>query len=118
MSRGRIRRYVDRAIESLPEEFRRAAVNVTVIVEASPQPDDLAGPRDDSRTPLMGIYRGIPLTERSEYHMVTPDVIVIFRKPLLRVCRTRKQLFDEVRLTVLHEFGHYMGLPEPAVEHL
>lgn len=66
----------------------------------------------------MGIYRGIPLTERSGYHLATPDVIALFRKPLLRVCRTRKEVFQEVRLTVLHEFGHYLGLPEEAVEHL
>lgn len=118
ISRGRLQRYVKRAIQSLPDEFRQKVDNVTVVVEPVPSALDLAGRQDDPRQPLMGIYRGVPLAERSEYHLATPDVIAIFRKPLLRLCRTRKELFHEVRLTVLHEFGHYLGLPEEAVEHL
>ena len=118
VSRGRIRRYVSRALDSLPPQFREAADNVMVVVENRPRPEDETSKRSRSDEPLMGIYRGVPLSERAGYQLVTPDVIAIFRKPLLSLCRTHRQVEAEVRLTVLHEFGHFLGLTEEQVEHL
>jgi predicted Zn-dependent protease with MMP-like domain len=120
LSRGRIRRYVERALASLPPQFREAVDNVAVTVENSPTADDERGHEKRARhdEPLMGIYRGVPLSERAGYQLVVPDVIAIFRKPVLRVCRSRRQAEEEVRLTVLHEFGHFLGLEEDRVEHL
>jgi predicted Zn-dependent protease with MMP-like domain len=124
ISRGRLRRYVLRAVQALPPEFRRRADNVMLVVENHPKPADYSDRRGavgsvrDPREPLMGVYRGVPLSERAGYQLVTPDQIAIFRKPLLRLCRTRRRLYDEVELTVLHEFGHYLGLSEEQVEHL
>jgi len=131
VSRGRIRRYVARALNDLPPKFREAAENVMVVVESQPRPDDEQSKRGRGADgvgrsavrrhpdePLMGIYRGVPLSERAGYQLVTPDVIAIFRKPLLRVCRTRRQVEAEARLTVLHEFGHFLGLTEEQVAHL
>src|SRR5215208_7181107 len=120
LSRGRIRRYVERALASLPPQFREAADNVMVAVENSPTAEDERGHEKRKRRdePLMGIYRGVPLSERAGYQLVAPDVIAIFRKPVLRVCRTRREAAEEVRLTVLHEFGHFLGLEEEQVEHL
>ena len=118
VSRGRIQRYVARALDSLPPQFREAADNVVVVVENRPRPADERNPRAPSGEPLMGIYRGVPLSERAGYQLVTPDVIAIFRKPLLTLCRTPREVEAEVRLTVLHEFGHFLGLSEEQVEHL
>lgn len=117
VSRGRFRRYVRRAVEDLPPHFRRAADNLVVVVEPSPQPGDRSPDEDDG--PLFGIYRGVPLSERSAgYQLAAPDVIAVFRRPLLRYCRRPAQLREEIRRTVLHEFGHYLGLDEEAVEHV
>ena len=127
LSRGRIRRYVDSALLTLPDRFREAADNVMVVVESQPTRKERAGNGRDAqggkralvnRDPLVGIYRGIPLSERAGYQLVTPDVIAIFRKPLLRIARSRRDAYEEVRLTVLHEFGHFLGLSEREVEHL
>src|SRR5215213_5059711 len=108
LSRGRIRRYVMRALDSLPARFREAADNVVVVVENTPERADYGGqggrPSRDRDEPLLGVYRGIPLSDRAGYNVVTPDVIAVFRDPLLRLCRTRHQAEAEVRLTVLHEF--------------
>lgn len=103
---------------SLPPEFREAVDNVSVVIEERPGREDHAGREDRGGEPLLGIYRGIPLVERAGYSMVVPDVIAIFRRPLLRACRRRRDLRREVELTVLHELGHFLGLPEAAVEHL
>jgi predicted Zn-dependent protease with MMP-like domain len=45
-------------------------------------------------------------------------VIAVFRRPLLAACRSRRALREEIRLTVLHEVGHFFGLEEADVEHL
>ena len=122
VSRGRFRRYVDRAIAALPPQFGAAADNLLVVVENLPVPEDrIQDDRDrlDPRVPLFGVYRGVPVAARAEgYTAVGPDVIAVFRRPLLRHCRSRKHLQDEIHRTVLHEFGHYLGLDEAAVEHL
>ncbi len=123
VSRGRFRRYVRRAMGALPPHFRSAADNVVVVVESYPEGDDF-GPAAEraeraERGPLFGVYRGVPLPLRpAAPNLSTPDVIAVFRRPLLAACRTRRQLKEEIRLTVLHEMGHYFGLEEPAVEHL
>ncbi len=119
VSRGRFRRYVSDAVDELPTGFRQAAENLLVVVEPSPQSSDYANPRRREEGPLFGIYRGVPLSERSgAYHLATPDMIAVFRRPLLRHCRRRNELRDEIRRTVIHEFGHYLGLDEAAVEHV
>lgn len=117
LSRGRIRRYVTHALAHLPPQFREAADNVVVVIEERPQPADGVGDPENGQ-PLLGVYRGIPLSERASYQLVTPDVIAIFRRPLLSVCRNRHQVREEVRLTVLHEFGHFLGMTEEQVAHL
>src|SRR5262249_50952039 len=123
VSRGRFRRYVRRAMGALPPHFRSAADNVVVVVESNPQPADYGpeGERDTraDRGPLFGVHRGVPLPLRpAAPNLSTPDVIAVFSRPLLAACRTRRELKEELRLTVLHEMGHYFGLEEPAVEHL
>jgi predicted Zn-dependent protease with MMP-like domain len=113
---------VRRALRDVPLAFRAAADNVIITVEPYPKPDDYErrhGEPRDTNEPLFGVYRGVPLSERSAaYGLAAPDVIAIFRRPLLAACRTRRELRHEVELTVLHELGHHFGLEEPAVEHL
>ncbi|HEX2036076.1 MAG TPA: metallopeptidase family protein [Chloroflexota bacterium] len=128
VSRGRFRRYVREALAMLPPRFQAAAENVAIVVERHPSPEDHHLRRSNRgqapkgrrrREPLFGIYRGIPLPQRSSaYTMVAPDVIAVFRRPLEAACRDRKKLREEIRLTLLHEVGHYFGLDEWAVNHL
>jgi predicted Zn-dependent protease with MMP-like domain len=109
-------------LEALPPHFQAAAENVVVVVEPYPAPEDYgsAAERQQARkTPLYGVYRGVPLPLRIGAPLLsTPDVIALFQRPLLAGCRTSRDLREEIRLTVLHEMGHYFGLEEPAVEHL
>jgi predicted Zn-dependent protease with MMP-like domain len=118
-SRGRFRRYVDRAVEALPDSIRATSENVIVVAEDWPAPEDGAANGADPDGTLFGVYRGIPLSERAGgYNAVSPDVIAVFRRPLLRYCRSRVRLRDEIYRTVLHEFGHYLGLDEASIGHV
>lgn len=95
---------VERACQKLPPEMRHLLRNVAVTVEDGPSADD--GIEDS-----LGLYRGTPVGERgSGYSMVMPDKITIYRRPLLAVCDSQRELRREVALTVIHEVGHYFGL--------
>ncbi len=106
---------VRQALETVPVDLQAAIENVAVTVEDQPSVEDLLSvglePRTDT---LLGLYQGVPLPERgpSTYGLNLPDRIVIYRRPLLAVCGSRRELLREIRDTVIHELGHYFGLPE------
>jgi len=102
--------YVEEAIASVPERFRRYLDNVVVVVEEEPEKEDY----DETETPddeeLFGIFRGVPFFERDRAVSNLPAQIAIFRGPILRCCATRGEAVREIRDTVVHEVGHMLGL--------
>jgi predicted Zn-dependent protease with MMP-like domain len=115
LGRAEFERVVDEALESLPERFAAMVQNVAVAVEDEPGDDDLGNVEGGSE--LLGIYRGVALTERSHDPPLMPDEIVIFRGPINRVTRTREEALHQVRETVIHELGHYFGLADDEMPH-
>ena len=102
---------VEEALERLPERFADLLENVVVVVEDEPSADDLDQFEDGDE--LLGIYRGIALTRRTHDMLpALPDQIAIFRGPILRVARNRREAIREIRETVIHELGHYFGLDD------
>lgn len=110
LTRREFETLVEEALAGLPPEFAELLENVAVVVEEEPSDDDLDMLEDD-HTELLGIYRGVALTHRS-YDMLPmlPDQIAIFRGPILRIARSRRDAIHEIRDTVIHELGHYFGL--------
>ena len=109
------RRLVDEALDALPARFAEMVRNVVVSVEEEPTEEDLEAlepAADGTREELLGIYRGVALTERGVEDPVLPDEIAIFRGPILRTTRTRGEAAREIRETVVHELGHYFGLSD------
>ena len=107
LSRGRFERLVAKAFASLPEEFQSRLENVVVVVEDEP-------PKDMPDT--LGLYEGVPLIERTLDDTSLPDRITLFKGPIERACRTEDEIEVEIRLTVLHEVGHFFGLEEEQLE--
>jgi len=104
---------VSDALDSLPERFSRLVENVAIDVEDEPTDEDLESVHDDEPDEeLLGIYRGVALTERSHDMPLLPDEIAVFRGPINRVARSRREAVDEIRETIVHELGHYFGLDE------
>ena len=105
---------VERALEGLPPDLAALLDNVAIVVDNWPEystPDDTYGT-------LYGLYEGVPLTERGwGYHGALPDRITIFRGPLERDF-TRKELEEQVRITVVHEIAHHFGIDEERLEEL
>ncbi len=119
-SREEFERLVDEALSGLPEELRRLVFdNLAVVVEdvASPGEARRAGVSDPMT--LLGLYTGVPFTQwgRSRY-MGPPDVIRIFRLPILAEARDEGEVREKVRRVVLHELGHRAGLDEERLRDL
>jgi predicted Zn-dependent protease with MMP-like domain len=113
LTRAEFEQAVSDALDSLPERFSRLVENVAIAVEEEPSDDDLGTVDDDeSDSELLGIYRGVALTERSHDMPLLPDEIAVFRGPINRVARSRQEAVDEIRETIVHELGHYFGVDE------
>ena len=100
--------HVRAALDSLPPELARALRNVAVVVEDE-NPDD---------PDLFGLYEGVPLPERGDEAGSLPDRIAIYRRPLGDEFPDPRDLQREIRITVLHELGHYFGLDEDRLAEL
>ena len=109
-------RLVADALDSIPAELGVQMENVAVVVEDWPRPDQLAGRRGT----LLGLYEGIPLTRRGpmSYAGAVPDRITIFRGPLCARATDTDTLARDVRVTVLHEVGHYFGMSDARLREL
>jgi predicted Zn-dependent protease with MMP-like domain len=115
LTRAEFEDAVGEALDSLPKRFADLVENVTIVVEEEPNDDDfLDGDRDDG-SELLGMYRGVALTERTHNAPLLPDEIVIFRGPINRVARFRDDVIRQVHETVIHELGHYFGLSDDEI---
>jgi predicted Zn-dependent protease with MMP-like domain len=119
MTRDEFERVVGEALESLPKRFADLVENIVISVEEEPSADDLESidDADDDDSELLGIYRGVPLTDRTHDMPTLPDEIAIFRGPIDRVTHTRDEAVREIRDTLIHELGHYFGLGDDEMPH-
>ncbi len=111
-------RAVQAALDALPDDFRPYLENV--LIEVQPRPDATLLEECEEADDLLGIYVGVPLEEKGPTGAPNPlpDRILIFRENLCAVCQSWEELVDEIRVTVLHEIGHYFGLDEDRLAEL
>jgi len=107
LRQARFARLVARALDDLPAEFRDRMRNIEVVVEDEPSPDQL---RDGGE--LLGLYEGVPLTDRGSMEPYLPDRISIFRGPIERMSASPRRQADIVRDTVVHEIAHHFGISD------
>ena len=107
---------VRKLIEELPVIVRDRMKNIDVVLEDWPSPIQLAGTGIDHMDQLLGLYEGIPVSERYGYDMVLPDKISLFREPLQGICNSLDELTSEVRQTIIHEVAHHFGLSDEQIE--
>jgi predicted Zn-dependent protease with MMP-like domain len=110
LSREEFDRLVEQAVAQLPRVFREKLTNVVIEVVDLPPRAEREGEQ------LMGIFEGVPMTEKSVYQASGPDRVVLYQKNIESACRSRKELVREIRLTLLHELGHFFGLGEEDLE--
>ena len=103
-------RAVDDALDLVPDELIALIDNVVILVEDDPP---------DYDPDLLGLYDGVPLTERdTQYGLVAPDRVFLYRNPLKRMCDDPDDLREEIATTVVHEIGHYFGIDDDHLDDL
>ncbi len=109
MDRKRFQKLVEQALARLPERFRKKLTNVAITVEDSPAREHRVAAGEGL---LLGLFHGVPLTEKSVFQATPPDRILLYQKNIEAVCATDEEVCRQVRDTLLHEVGHYFGLNE------
>ncbi|MCC5580244.1 metallopeptidase family protein [Microtetraspora sp. AC03309] len=104
----RFEELVSEALDTVPPGLAKVMDNVVVVVvDDPPEPG------------LLGLYTGIPLTERGDWYSgVLPDRIEIYRNPTLEICQTPEEVVEEVRITVVHEIAHHFGIDDERLHEL
>jgi len=106
MDRSKFEALVEQALDELPAAFRERLTNVAIIVE------DLPPPGIENQGILLGLFHGIPRTEKSVFYAAPPDHIFLYQKNIEAVARGEAAVRRQIRETLLHEVGHYFGLSE------
>ncbi len=118
MTRNEFIRLVEKVLDSLPSHVEEKIENLAFVVEDTPPGQLVPEPGADDRL-LMGVFEGVPLTQRSTWEapgVLGPDRIVLYQKNIEAVCETESEIRREVRLTLLHELGHYFGMTEDQLD--
>lgn len=93
--------------------------NVDIVIERRPTARERKAAGIGPGQTLLGLYQGIPLTQRGEfYNLVPPDKINIYQEPIEDLCVTDEDVREQVRKTVLHELGHYFGIDDARLAEL
>ncbi len=96
------------ALDELPEALGHLLDNVVILVED-------AHPEED----LLGLYEGVPLTERDDYgDLALPDRVTLYRLPLCDMADDAEHLRQEVLITVVHEIAHHFGIDDDRLHEL
>ncbi len=105
------------ALADLPRSIREYVENVPVLIHDFPD-EDLLG-RENVSPQILGIFIGVPRTEAAVTAQAQDlDRVILFKKNLEKICRTRVELVEQIQVTVKHEIGHYLGLDEDDLERL
>lgn len=102
---------ISKAMDELPQEYIKGLENVAILYADEPDDYQREKARLDNRHMLLGLYEGIPLTQRgSGYSFVLPDKITLFKHPLQAISQSAEDFFEQIKRALWHEIAHYYGL--------
>ncbi len=116
MSEADFEAAVSAALDRIPPALAKTMDNVAIFIEDDYTPQ----PGEDPDTVLLGLYEGVPLTERDSWWDAgsLPDRITIYRQPILDICASREDVIEEVTITVVHEIAHHFGISDERLHQL
>jgi predicted Zn-dependent protease with MMP-like domain len=123
--RERFDQQLEQVLAELPPMVHELLEQVPLLVEDHPSQKILYDLGISSPDELCGLYTGVPLIDRSVDHSgLLPDCVTIYRAGLLRLATgpggriSPRELRRQIRITILHELGHYHGFDEDELEEL
>lgn len=125
MTRDEFDILVEQALGTIPQRFRDALKNVAIVVEDEPTPEQLDSIDDEDEDEehahadmtLLGLYEGVPLTERKwDDGNRLPDKVTLFQGPIEDASEDADDVVIAIGETLIHEIGHYFGLSEDEIQ--
>jgi predicted Zn-dependent protease with MMP-like domain len=114
----RFDRLVDAALAAIPAPFRQALTEVAVVIDEEPTIDQRRENGLHDEDTLYGLYEGVPRTEWGADSVPSPNKITLFRLPLEEDFPDPRDLEEEVRITVIHELAHHLGIDDERLDEL
>jgi predicted Zn-dependent protease with MMP-like domain len=112
-------RLITRAMDELPQKYIEGLDNVAIVYADEPTEEQKIKMKLDNRHLLLGLYEGIPLTQRgNSYTFVLPDKITLFKNQILATVQNEADLFERIKRTLWHEIAHYYGLNHARIDEL
>lgn len=112
-------RLITRAMDELPQDYIVNMNNVAVVMADEPTDEQLLKQGVRKGHILLGLYEGIPLTQRgSGYQLVLPDKITLFKHSLIAISHSEGELFEQIKRTLWHEIAHHYGLGHDHIDRL
>lgn len=112
-------RLITRAMDELPQKYIQGLDNVAIVYADEPTDEQKIKMKLDDQHLLLGLYEGIPLTQRGNgYSFVLPDKITLFKNQILATTRDESELFEQIKRTLWHEIAHYYGLNHARIDEL
>jgi predicted Zn-dependent protease with MMP-like domain len=117
MTREHFRELVEEAIDTIPSRFAREVRNVAIVIEDWPSSELVAEMEIGPDEVLLGLYQGVPLTERQWGHgNALPDRITLFQREIEDDCEDdEEEIVVAIGETLIHELGHYFGMSEEEI---
>jgi predicted Zn-dependent protease with MMP-like domain len=109
---------VERALAGIPDPFRAALAEVAIVIDDEPTAGQRRDNRLDADEMLYGLYEGVPRTEYGADWSAAPNRITLFRLALEEDFADPDELADEVRITVIHELAHHLGIDDDRLHEL
>jgi predicted Zn-dependent protease with MMP-like domain len=109
---------VERALAGIPMPFALALEDVAIVIEDEPSRDQLETSELPAQESLYGLYEGVPRTAWGADQVSLPNKISLFRLPLEEDFPDPGDLEDEVRITVIHELAHHLGIDDDRLHEL
>ncbi len=120
MQRKEFEKLVTEGFERLPQWVREKIKNVALLIEDEPSKEDREAEGLDEDETLLGLYKGIPLSERGEHYGVgatMPDTITLYQKPIEQAAEEDGlEVIQVIAETIWHEFAHHFGMDEHEVQ--
>jgi predicted Zn-dependent protease with MMP-like domain len=104
-------------IAEIPEKFKEGMKNIDIIVDY----DNYSHKNDSEKKPgevTLGLYQGLPNTDKPGHFRNVPDIITIYKKSLESVSKNDAELAKNLKKVLLHEIGHYYGMDEKKLREL
>jgi predicted Zn-dependent protease with MMP-like domain len=113
IERAEFESLVEAALATVPKKFLRYFKNLTVHVEDYPD-DEIAESVGMRKNDLLGLFRGSGYANPGFFDipLPLPDSIILYQKNIESICNSRERLLEEIRITLVHEVGHYFGLSD------